>query len=286
MNFSCGADSVCQAEAILLLVRWFFRVFAAFSALALLSLSAQADQAVDATDPTKIYSYVGAGMKYSEYTNGEYMWELRATGNIGLSESDMILFEGGYGKHRGDQADGKSTGLTRLRFRWFHLFNMDYDLARGYRGWGTSVDLQLAGNLKGQDGQNVIIVGAMPAFALGGDWNLYLQLNVANTWDKTFENWNGIGPGAVAQFIYSPDNWWPGAQVRIIPGYIYWVAGELEGDGSGELEVNVGGNISPTVTWDVTAHKNFDTDLKSLRREPSNNLENDWNVFFNVAVYF
>jgi hypothetical protein len=286
MNFSCGADGVCQAEAILLLIRWFFRVFAAFSALALLSLSAQADQAVDATDPTKIYSYVGAGMKYSEYTNGEYMWELRATGNIGLSESDMILFEGGYGKHRGDQADGKSTGLTRLRFRWFHLFNMDYDLARGYRGWGTSVDLQLAGNLKGQDGQNVIIVGAMPAFALGGDWNLYLQLNVANTWDKTFENWNGIGPGAVAQFIYSPDNWWPGAQVRIIPGYIYWVAGELEGDGSGELEVNVGGNISPTVTWDVTAHKNFDTDLKSLRREPSNNLENDWNVFVNVAVYF
>ena len=53
-----------------------------------------ADEQIDATDPTKIYSYLGAGLKYTEYTNGEFMWEIRATGNIGLSESDMLLFEG------------------------------------------------------------------------------------------------------------------------------------------------------------------------------------------------
>jgi len=254
--------------------------------LALLATSAQADEAVDATDPTKIYSFIGGGLKYNEYTNGEHMWELRATGNIGLSASDMILFEAGYGEHRGNQAEGSSTGSTRLRFRWFHLFDMNYQLERGYRGWGTSLDFQLAGALKGQDGQNLIVLGGMPTWALGGDWNLYLQLNVANTWDKTFDNWNGIGPGFNAQFIYSPDNWWPGAQVRIIPGYIYWAAGELEGEGSGELEINVGGNFTPTMTWDITAQKNFDKDLKSLRREPSNNLENDWNIFFNAALYF
>jgi len=262
--------------------------FLAVSILAAIAsaLPAWADEAVDATDPTKIYSFVGAGLKYNEYTNGEYMWELRATGNIGLGESDMILFEGGYGKHRGDQAEGGDTGITRVRFRWLHLFDMDYELERGYRGWGTSVDLQLAGTLKGQDGQNVIVVGGMPTYALGGDWDLYLQLNVASTWDKTFDNWNGIGPGFTAQFIYSPDHWWPGAQVRIVPGYTYWAAGELEGDGSGELEINVGGNIKPTVTWDVTAQKNFDKDLKSLRREPSTDLENDWNIFLNLANYF
>jgi hypothetical protein len=245
-----------------------------------------ADEPVDATDPTKIYSFIGAGLKYSEYSNGEHMWEIRATGNVGLTESDMLLFEGGYGKHQGNQAPGSDTGGTRFRFRWFHLFDMNYELERGYRGWGTSVDVQLAGSLKGQNGQNVIIVGGMPTFALGGDWNLYLQLNIANTWDKTFDRWNGIGPGFNAQFIYSPDHWWPGAQVRIIPGYIYWAAGDFEGDGSGEVEINIGGNFSPKITWDVTAKKNFDKDLKSLRREPDNNLENDWNVFLNSSFYF
>ena len=45
--------------------------------------------------------------------------------------------------------------------------------------------------------------------------------------------------------------------MRIIPGYIYWAAGELKGEGSGELEINVGGNITPRVTWDVTTKKNF-----------------------------
>jgi hypothetical protein len=266
--------------------RYFGSVVCALASLALSTMPAVADEPIDATDPTKIYSFIGAGLKYSEYTNGEHMWELRATGNIGLSERDMLLFEAGYGKHHGNQAEGSNTGATRVRIRWFHLFDMDYELDRGYRGWGTSIDLQLAGSLKGQDGQNVLVVGAMPTFALGGDWNLYLQLNVANTWDKTFDNWNGIGPGFNAQFIYSPDNWWPGAQVRIIPGYIYWAGGELEGDGSGELEINVGGNITPTLTWDVIAKKNFKKDLSSLRREPSTNLENDWNIFLNTSVYF
>ena len=64
------------------------------------------------------------------------------------------------------------------------------------------------------------------------------------------------------------------------------IIGEKEGDGSGELEINVGGNFTPIITWDVTAQKNFDKDLNSFRREPSSNLENDWNIFFNTAVYF
>ena len=112
--------------------RYFTVVAAGLATLTLLPSSVHANEAVDATDPTKIYSFIGGGLKYNEYTNGEYMWELRATGNIGLSESDMILFEAGYGKHRGNQAEGKSTGLTRARVRWFHLFDMDYELERGY----------------------------------------------------------------------------------------------------------------------------------------------------------
>jgi len=244
------------------------------------------EERIDASDPTKIYTYAGGGLKYNDFTNGEYMWETRAIGNVGLSEHDMLLFEAGYGWHEGEQAEGKENGLTDARLRWFHLYDMDYEAETGYRGLGLQLDVQLAGSLKGTDGQNQIVFGAMPVFALGGGWNLYLMLNVANTWDKGWDYWNGIGPSVTAQFIYDNENWWPGAQVRVIPTYTYFVAGELENEGSGNVEINVGGEITPTVMWDVTAEKNFDVDLRSFSRGPSEELENDWNVFFNVTSYF
>ena len=249
--------------------------------------SALADEErIDASDPTKIYTFMGGGLKYNEYTNNEYMWETRAIGNVGLSDHDMLLFEAGYGWHQGEQAPGKNSGLTNARLRWFHLYEMNYDIETGYRGMGLQLDVQLAGKLKGTDGQNQISFGAMPAFALGHGWNLYLMLNVASAWDKGWDYWNGLGPNITAQFIYDNDNWWPGAQVRVIPGYTYFVAGELKHDGSGNLELNVGGEITPTIMWDVTAAKNFDVDLRTFSREPDENLENDWNVFFNVTTYF
>ena len=60
-------------------------------------VQAQSDDGgyVDATDPTKIQTYAGLGLKYSDYTNGESMIELRLIGNVGLSEHDMLLFEVG-----------------------------------------------------------------------------------------------------------------------------------------------------------------------------------------------
>jgi hypothetical protein len=72
----------------------------------------------------------------------------------------------------------------------------------------------------------------------------------------------------------------------VVPTYTYFVAGELEDDGSGNLEINIGGEISPTVMWDVTAQKNYDVDLRSYSRGPGEELKNDWNVFFNVTSYF
>jgi hypothetical protein len=241
---------------------------------------------VDASDPTKIYTFAGGGLKYNDYTNGEYMSEVRLIGNIGLSQNDMLLFELGYGWHQGDQTPGKSEGLTNARFRYFHNFEMDYELDCGYRGMGFQADLQLAGELKGTDGQNQIVVGVMPVFALGGDWNLYLMANVANAWDKKFEYWNGIGPSITAQIIYSPQNWWPGAQIRIVPTYTYFVAGDLKGDGSGDIEFNIGGEFTPSIMWDITFQQNLDVDLNSYRRERSSELKNDWNLFLNVTRYF
>ena len=244
------------------------------------------EQRIDASDPTKIYTFAGGGLKYNDYTNDEYMLEARVIGNVGLSDHDMLLFEIGYGKHHGAQAPGDNSGITNSRLRWFHMFEMNQEVEKGYRGLGFQLDMQLAGSLKGTDGQNQVVFGVMPVFALGGNWNLYLMLNIANTWDKGWDYWNGIGPNVTAQFIYDNDDWWPGAQFRLIPGYTYFVAGELENEGSGTIEINLGGEITPTLMWDITAEKNLGVDLRSFSRGPSPELENDWNIFFNVTSYF
>jgi len=74
--------------------------FSLFVSVLLPALGNAEDQ-IDASDPTKIYTYAGGGVKYTDYTNGESMWEIRATGNLGLSDSDMVMFELGYGWHDG-----------------------------------------------------------------------------------------------------------------------------------------------------------------------------------------
>lgn len=244
------------------------------------------DDVVDATDPTKIYTYAGAGLKYSDYTNGESMMEVRATGNIGLSEVDMLLFELGYGWHDGDLVPGSNSDLTDLRFRWFHMNDMKYDVEKGYRGMGIQVDLQLAGDLKGTNGENVVLAGVMPVFALGGKWDLYLTTAAVASWDKKWENYNGAGAALSGQFIYSPDHWWMGAQIQIIPEYKYFLTGSLQNEGSGSVDINIGGNLSNTVVWDVTYQKNVDVDLNSHRSGVDTGLENDWNIFANLTMYF
>ena len=251
-----------------------------------LAASSVQAEAVDASDPTKIYTFAGGGAKYNDYTNGDHMLEARATGNIGFGKKDSLLFEFGYGWSDSDQAAGDNSDFTNARLRWFHLYDIDYEIERGYRGNGLQVDLQLAGRLIGTDGQNQLLVGMMPVYALSTRWNLYLMANVANTWDKHFEYWNGIGPSVTTQFIYDNESFWSGMQLRISPGYTYFIAGDLEDEGSGILEVNLGGQISPTVMWDLVLEKNFDKDLKSYRREESSELKNDWNIYFNVTSYF
>ena len=67
-----------------------------------------AEEEIDASDPTKIYTYAGGGIKYTDYTNDESMTELRATGNIGVSPKDM-------GWHSGDLVPGSNSGLANAR---------------------------------------------------------------------------------------------------------------------------------------------------------------------------
>ncbi|MBL0715696.1 MAG: hypothetical protein JJV98_18575 [Desulfosarcina sp.] len=254
--------------------------------LMIFSFSAFAEEAIDASDPTRIYSYAGGGIKYTDYTNGEHMWEMRVTGNIGLSTQDMVLFEVGYGFHSGDRVKGSSSDFTNGRARWFHIFDMDYSVTSGYRGWATQVDMQVAGSLKGTDGQNTLAVGAMPAFGLGENLSFFLALNVANTWDKDFKHYNGCGLNAAPLLVYSPNNWWKGAWVQIWPGYTKFISGDLSNEGAGNLDVTIGGEITPISFWSLTYQKNYDKDLRSYRRGKSSGLKNDQNIFASVTIYF
>lgn len=241
---------------------------------------------IDASDPTKIYTYAGGGVKYTNYTNGSSMTEVRATGNLGLSKKDMMLFELGYGSHSGPPAAGSDTALTNSRIRWFHLFKMDYSVPKGYRGWASQVDLQLAGELKGTNGQNVLAVGGIAAFGLSERWSFFTGANLVNAWNKA-SNWQGSGVAATALWVYSPEKWWKGAYLQIWPSYTRFMSGANDGQASSNLDLTTGGEIIPNkVLWSVTYQKNLDGNFSPLKTGSGTGLGNDWNVFFNVTRYF
>lgn len=242
------------------------------------------EEGIDASDPTKIYSYVGLGVKYTDYTNNESMTEARVTGNLGLSPSDMVLFELGYGWHDGDS--GNDNDITNARFRYFHLFSMDYSVETGYRGMSSQADLQLSGSLKGTDGQNVITLGALPAFGINDKWNFLLGGNLVNAFDKDFKKWKGTGLGIAPLFVYVPDNWWKGAYLQIWPNYTYYVVGDNKDEGSGVIDIITGGNITSTQKWGVTFQQSFSKDFGPYIRGRDTGLKNDWNILISIFNYF
>ncbi|MFV2061822.1 MAG: hypothetical protein ACC653_14140 [Gammaproteobacteria bacterium] len=244
------------------------------------------EKKIDTSDPTKIYTFVGVGPRYVDYTNGESMVEVRVAGNIGLSKKDMVFFNIGYGKHSGDAIPGSNSGLTNPRVRWFHLFDMDYTITSGYRGWATQVDLQMAGTLKGTDGQNVLSFGGLPAFGINKQWSLFLPVNLVNAWDKEFVFHNGVGVNISPLLVYVPGTWWEGASIQFWPSYTRFFDGVLSGEGSGNLDVTVMGKITPTLTWSLLMQQNYDKDLRTFRRDKNSALKNDWNVFMNFTSYF
>jgi len=245
------------------------------------------EETIDPSDPTKVYTYAGLGIKYTDYTNDERMTEARTIGNIALSNNDMMMFEIGYGWHNGDKVKGADSAVTNSRLRWFHLFDMDYSVTSGYRGWATQIDMQIAGSMKGTDGQNTLSIGVLPAFGISDNWSFFLPVNIVNEWDKEFKYYNGMGINVSPLLVYTPD-WWEGSYVQIWPGYTYFVSGYLAdlGQGSGNLDITTGGAITDTVVWALTYQKNFDVDLKTYRRGHNTGLVNDQNIFFNVTTYF
>jgi hypothetical protein len=249
---------------------------------------AEENEDVDASDPTKVYSYAGPGYKFTEYSNGDSLSELRAVGNIGFSDNDMLLFEIGYGSYDGTIESGdKEDGVTNGRLRYFHLFNMDYSIAKGYRGWAAQVDLQFEGEVKGTNGGNTLAVGALPAYGLSPSWSFFLPLNVVSTWGNDFEEHQGMGVSIAPLLVWGPEKQpWPGFFLQIWPSFTRYVSGDLDGEGGAALDLTTGWSITPTIVATATFQQNFDKNLKFYSPGNGSSAPNDWNIFAAVNFYF
>lgn len=256
--------------------------------LILFSAPLHSEEAIDASDPTKIYSYAGPGYKYTEYTNGDYLQELRVIGNLGLSDKDMVLFEFGYGKYNGTVLAGEDdTGFTNLRARWFHLFNMDYTVTTGYRGWATQVDLQGEGEVKGTKGTNTLAIGAVPAYGINESWSFYLPINYVSTWGENFDNHQGHGVSIAPMAAYAPaEGPWPGFFLQIWPSYTRYFSGDLDGEGGANLDLTLGWSPAAKVVATATLQQNFDKDLNLYNPSTGSSGANDWNIFVSASWYF
>jgi len=254
-----------------------------------IAMQSRSVQAVDASDPTKIYSYAGPGYKYTQFTNDDYLQELRVIGNLALSEQDSVMFEFGYGKYSGTVGPGEDdTGLTNSRARWFHLFSMDHSVVSGYRGWASQVDLQLEGDVKGTKGTNTIALGVMPAYGINTEWSMYLPVNYVSTWNNDFDRHKGHGIGFAPMAAYAPaEGPWPGFFLQIWPSITRYVSGDLSGEGGANIDITLGWTPAEKVVATATLQHNFDKDFGLYNLSPgASSGPNDWNIFASVSFYF
>ena len=238
-------------------------------------------QQIDASDPTRIVTFIGAGPKTTRYTDGSRINEARVTATIGLGAKDMIIAGAGYGRNTAD----KENGLTNMQIRHFHLFEMDNTIKKGYRGWGSSIEINLAGSLRGMDGQNLVAVGASPAFALGNDWQLYPIVMMVNSWDKRFGQYNGGGVNLSPMLAKTLD-WWDGAFVTFWPQYNRFFWGNLDGEGGGQLQVTLGGRFTPTLIWRLQGFTMFNKYFQGYKNEIGFAPRPQYSAFFRLESYF
>jgi len=236
---------------------------------------------IDASDPTRIVTFLGVGPKITNFVDGSQINEVRVAATVGLGAKDMLTGEIGYGHHTGD----KKSGMTNAQFRHFHLFKMDNSIEQGYRGWGSSVLLNLAGDLRGMDGQNSLGLGASPAFALGNDWQLYPIAMVLNSWDKEFSHYNGGGLN-LSPMITKKIDWWDGGFIAIWPKYNRFLWGGLSGAGGGEIQMTVSGKFTPSLIWRLQGFHMFDKDFRGFDHKNGFDSTAKNSLFFRVESYF
>ncbi len=237
---------------------------------------------IDASDPTRIVTFVGGGPKFTDYVDGSNVVEAHLSLTMGIGPKDMITLETGYGRHN---RTGKN-GMTTTEFRHFHLFKMD-QVEKGYRGWGSSLQINLAGTVPGTDGQNLLGLGGSPAFALGRGIDIYPIVMVMNSWDKGFGHYNGGGLN-FSPLLSIKLNTWEGAFVNVWPQYTRYFWGDLgkKDIGGGQLRLVLGGNFNPTLVWRAISFFPFDKNLRGFDHNGGFDPRGRVALLFRVEKYF
>ncbi len=244
------------------------------------------DGAIDTADPTRIYTGIGFSTGTSEYENGESRQELRGNISWAISDEDMLQIESGYGRHESDTVGGDETGLTRTRIHYRQRLPFDDSLQHGFRGMAFQMELQLSGELAGTDGQTILSGGGTPAIRAGKSLDIYLAVDLINSFDKNFQNYNGSGFEVAPLFSYNPDYLWPEAAFQIEPSYTQYVVGQLAFGNSRNLKIACRGTLFTTLNWSLSAEKHAGRDLLTYRGDNSTDLKHDWSAAFQLLAVF
>ena len=242
--------------------------------------------APDPSDPTRTDARLGAGYKYTGYTGGPHMNEVRLKAGLITGSKGIFIADIGVGSLQG-AGESNDSGLTDGRFRYFGLGQMDRSKAYGYRGVGGSVELQTQGQVRGTDGSNSLALGALLAYGAGETLSFYPNLIGAGVWSKDLDDYLGLTLRADLIASWKPEFGWPGSYLKLRPSYSHGVTDELEGSGDFYVEAALGGSLTEDRRWwwDLQWRKFYVDDLEDQTRGSNSELTPDWSLFFSVTLF-
>lgn len=241
------------------------------------------EQTPDPSDPTRIVARIGAGYKYTDFTGGASINEIRAKVALILGKSGMFVADVGIGKLDNNPNGENETGLTDGRYRYFHLGPMDFS-TMGYRGWGASMELQTQGSIEGTDDSNLVAVGGIWSFATSKTLSIFPNLIGSAVWSKNFDSYRGAVARGDIFITWKPERIWHGGYLKFKPSYSIGVSNDIKGEYSANLEVAVGGMITSNKKWwwDVQGRTFL---IDELAQEIQKPINADWSLFASVTYF-
>lgn len=241
----------------------------------------------DPSDPTKIEPRLGLGYKWTDYTRGARMNELRGKLALDLGQDGTFIADLGVGALEGFPVDD-DPALTDGRFRYFKLWTMDRTVQSGYRGWGNSFEIQTQGNVPGTDGSNQIAIGAMWAMGWGKTLSVFPNLIASGFWSRNLDEYLGASARFDLICTYKPPHLWRGAYVKFKPTFMTGVSGDLSGEQGVLLEAALGGALNREKTWwlDVTGRWYSENEIDEVTIGRDALLVTDGSVFVSLTHFF